>query len=168
MFRLIDQGHAELLRDRTTLDEVASALEKLASTEPSPAADRAPLTVGALAHQLDVHPATLRKWEEAGVLHPHRDPATGYRHYLPDTVRDARLAHQLRRGGYLLEQIALVIDQVRNAGGVGPLKEELHTWRARLQQRSRAMLDGAAQLSTYLDLTAADGPHRVDSPNRTP
>jgi DNA-binding transcriptional MerR regulator len=40
----------------------------------------------------------LRKWERAGLLEPQRDPATGYRVYAPADVRDAQLAHQLRRG----------------------------------------------------------------------
>lgn len=151
-FRLIDQGHAELLRDRGTLDEVAAALVELTSTEPVSPTERPPLTIGALAHQLDVQPATLRKWEKAGILQPRRDPATGYREYLPDSVRDAHLAHQLRRGGYLLSQISPVITQVRDAGGVGPLKEALRTWRSRIQRRSLAMLEGSAQLADYLRL----------------
>ncbi|SHG76204.1 TioE family transcriptional regulator [Streptoalloteichus hindustanus] len=151
-FRLIDQGHADLLRDRTTLDEVAAALGELTSAELTPTTDTAPLTIGALAHRLDVHPATLRKWENAGILHPTRDPATGYRLYPPDTVRDAHLAHQLRRGGYLLEHIAPVITHVRDAGGIAPLEEALHTWRTRLHHRSRAMLNASAHLAHYLDL----------------
>jgi hypothetical protein len=32
-------------------------------------------------------------------------------------VRDAELAHLLRRGGYPLNHIATVLDHVRNAGG---------------------------------------------------
>jgi DNA-binding transcriptional MerR regulator len=40
-------------------------------------------------------------------------------------VRDVRLAHQLRRGGYLLEQIAPLIAQVRSAGGIAPLESSL-------------------------------------------
>jgi DNA-binding transcriptional MerR regulator len=60
----------------------------------------------------------LRKWERAGLLEPQRDPATGYRVYAPADVRDAHLAHQLRRAGYLLRQIAPLIAQVRRAGGL--------------------------------------------------
>lgn len=62
----------------------------------------------------------MRKWERAGLLEPQRDPATGYRVYAPADVRDAHLAHQLRRGGYLLRQIAPLIAQVRRAGGGCP------------------------------------------------
>ncbi|MEV4104063.1 MerR family DNA-binding transcriptional regulator [Nonomuraea sp. NPDC049649] len=148
--RLVDQGHAELLRDRATLDEVTAALAAL-----DPAGDRpmsgAP-TVGALAHQLGLHPATLRKWERAGILHAERDPATGYRRYPPAAVRDAHLARQLRRGGYPLARIARAVAAVREADGAGPLEEALSEWRSRLRRRSRAMLDGAAELAAYLRL----------------
>ena len=65
-------------------------------------------------------------------------------------VRDARLVHQLRRGGYLLERIAPLISQVRAAGGLEPLEAALHDWRGRLSARGRAMLTGAAELEAYL------------------
>jgi len=75
---------------------------------------------------------------------------TGYRVYDEADVRDARLAHQLRRGGYLLEQIAPLIAQVRAAGGLEPLEGALDGWHARLSARGRAMLTGAAELDAYL------------------
>ncbi|MGV2918885.1 MerR family transcriptional regulator, partial [Streptomyces alfalfae] len=65
-------------------------------------------------------------------------------------VRDARLTHQLRRGGYLLEQITPLITQVRAAGGLEPLEAMLSDWRGRLSARGRAMLTGAAKLEAYL------------------
>ncbi|MGW0706671.1 TioE family transcriptional regulator [Streptomyces sp. NPDC002643] len=106
--------------------------------------------IGPLAGQLGVRPATLRTWERAGLVCPRRDPLTGYRVYDEADVRDARLVHQLRRGGYLLEQIAPLIAQVRAAGGLEPLEAALSDWRARLSARARAMLNGAAELETYL------------------
>lgn len=106
--------------------------------------------IGPLADQLAIRPATLRAWERAGLVHPRRDPRTGYRVYDPAAVRDARLTHQLRRGGHLLEHIAPLIDQVRTAGGLEPLKATLGDWHARLSARGRAMLAGAAQLDTYI------------------
>ncbi|MDA0635502.1 MerR family transcriptional regulator [Nonomuraea sp. MCN248] len=152
VLRLVERGHADMLRDRATLDEAAAALAALA---PVPGDDRpvrgAP-SVGALAHQLGIHPATLRTWERAGILRAERDPATGYRRYPPAAVRDAHLARQLRRGGYPLSQIAAAVARVREAGGVGPLEEALDAWRSRLRLRGRAMLDGTAELSTYLRL----------------
>jgi DNA-binding transcriptional MerR regulator len=86
----------------------------------------------------------------AGLVRPDRDPKTGYRVYAPSDVRDARLVQQLRRGGYLLEQIAVVVEQVREAGGVEPLEGMLAEWRQRLDDRSRAMLQAAGALDAYL------------------
>jgi DNA-binding transcriptional MerR regulator len=152
--RLIDESHAQLLDDRRTLRAVETALRDLVpAPAPAPAPgpqDRGDTFVGPLARRLGIRPATLRTWERAGVVRPRRDPQTGYRVYSAADVRDVLLAHQLRRGGYLLEQIAPLIAQVRSAGGVAPLESMLHDWHARLTARSRAMLTGAAALDAYL------------------
>ncbi|MER6123213.1 TioE family transcriptional regulator [Streptomyces sp. NPDC001795] len=158
-FRLIDESHAQLLDDRRTLQAVESALRDLEPTtasEPGVASEPAAVAgpggtfIGPLAGKLGIRPATLRKWERAGLVRPRRDPRTGYRVYDEADVRDARLAHQLRRGGYLLEQIAPLIAQVRAAGGLEPLEAALYDWRGRLSARGRAMLTGAAELEAYL------------------
>lgn len=158
-FRLIDESHAQLLDDRRTLQAVESALRDLEPTTASgPDAGPGPATaseaggtfIGPLAGKLGIRPATLRKWERAGLVHPRRDPLTGYRVYDEADVRDARLAHQLRRGGYLLEQIAPLLAQVRAAGGLEPLEGALRDWHGRLSARGRAMLTGAAELAAYL------------------
>ncbi|MEU8547649.1 TioE family transcriptional regulator [Streptomyces roseoverticillatus] len=164
-FRLIDESHAQLLDDRRTLQAVESALRDLDPTTTSePGAVSGPAVmsgravvsgpggtfIGPLAEQLGIRPATLRKWERAGLVRPGRDPLTGYRVYAEADVRDARLAHQLRRGGYLLEQIAPLIAQVRAAGGLEPLEAALCDWHGRLSARGRAMLAGAAELEAYL------------------
>ena len=144
---LIDESHVQLLDDRRTLQAVEAALGDLT---PVPQ-ERGDTFVGPLARRLGIRPATLRKWERAGLVQPRRDPQTGYRIYSAADVRDAQLVHQLRRGGYLLDQIAPLITQVRSAGGVAPLEPMLRDWHARLSARSRAMLTGAAALDAYLD-----------------
>ncbi|MFE0808280.1 TioE family transcriptional regulator [Streptomyces sp. NPDC058794] len=149
-FRLIDESHAQLLADRRTLRAVERALRDLASAPVAEAPGRGGVFVGPLARELGIRPATLRKWESAGLVHPRRDPLTGYRVYGETDVRDARLVHQLRRGGYLLEQIAPVIAQVRGAGGPEPLEAALRDWYGRVSARGRAMLTGAAELEAYL------------------
>jgi DNA-binding transcriptional MerR regulator len=149
--RLIDESHAQLLDDRRTLQAVEAAVGDL---EPLPQ-ERGEMFVGPLAKRLGIRPATLRKWERAGLVRPRRDPQTGYRVYSPADVRDALLAHQLRRGGYLLEQVAPLIAQVRSAGGIAPLESTLRDWHARLSARSRAMLTGAAALDAYLNCPPA-------------
>ncbi|WP_072805978.1 TioE family transcriptional regulator [Rhodococcoides yunnanense] len=146
---LIDRSHARLLRDRETLAAVEKALAHVDSgTSVSPA--RADVFIGPLAHRLGIQPATLRKWEQAGLVCPGRDPHTGYRVYAAADVRDAELVQQLRRGGYLLEQISPVIAELRAAGGVEQLTGLLGQWHARLTGRGRALLTGAALLDAYL------------------
>ncbi|MFD5802720.1 TioE family transcriptional regulator [Streptomyces sp. NPDC127020] len=162
-FRLIDESHAQLLEDRRTLEAVEGALRDLgrpgsgATATTAAATAAAPVTsasagrfVGPLARELGIRPATLRKWERAGLVRPSRDPLTGYRVYGEADVRDAKLAHQLRRGGYPLARIAPVIEQVRSAGGLEPLESTLRDWHDRLAARGRALLAGAAELEAYL------------------
>ncbi|MFD3974320.1 TioE family transcriptional regulator [Streptomyces cyaneofuscatus] len=152
---LIDESHAQLLEDRRTLRAVESALRDLGSEagepgQPEPPGSSPATFIGPLADQLGLRPATLRAWEAAGLVRPRRDPLTGYRVYGEADVRDARLVHQLRRGGYLLEQIAPLLDQVRAAGGLAPLEAALTDWHSRLAARGRALLTGAAELDAYL------------------
>ncbi|MBB5782350.1 TioE family transcriptional regulator [Nonomuraea jabiensis] len=151
--RLIDESHAQLLDDRRTLLAVERALRDLTAEDKPAVSQERPggvTFIGPLARRLGIRPATLRKWERAGLVDPRRDPQTGYRVYTAADVRDARLAHQLRRGGYLLEQIAPLLAQVRSAGGIAPLEATLRDWQARLTARGRAMLAGAAGLDAYL------------------
>ncbi|GGR40614.1 MerR family transcriptional regulator [Streptomyces aurantiogriseus] len=167
-FRLIDESHAQLLDDRRTLHAVESALSELGRTgasEPEPTAVPGAdgTFIGPLAGKLGIRPATLRKWERAGLVRPRRDPQTGYRIYDEADVRDARLAHQLRKGGYLLEQIAPLIAQVRAAGGLEPLETALREWHGRLSARGRTMLAGAAELEAYLRERTNWGPQRLDN-----
>lgn len=147
--RIIDEGHAQLLDDRTVLRAVETALVDLASVETDRSATRG-VFIGPLAHKLGVEPATLRKWERVGLIRPHRDQQTGYRIYTDADVRDAQLIRQLRRGGYLLEHIAPVIAEIRTAGGIESVRGVLTDWHSRLTARGRAMLDGAAELNTYI------------------
>ncbi|MFI9505431.1 MerR family transcriptional regulator [Nocardia sp. NPDC052566] len=152
VFRIIDQAHTDALRERETLDDVAATLNALAT---APTAPENPLTIGALAHQLGMHPASLRKWEQAGVLRPQRDPSTGYRVYAPNTVRDARIAGELRRGGYPLARIRLFLDELHTAGDTTTLADTLHEWRTRLSYRGRVMLSAGYELDRYLTMIDA-------------
>ncbi|MDG4831081.1 MerR family transcriptional regulator [Solwaraspora sp. WMMD1047] len=144
---VIDAAHVRLHHDRQTVERVAAAAFALAAAPAAPGPDR-PVSIGVLAHRLDLTPATLRKWERAGVLAPARAGAA--RSYSPDDVRDAELADLLRRGGYPLRHIAAVIEQVHAAGGPGPLADSIDDWRERITARGRAMLTGSARLADYL------------------
>jgi DNA-binding transcriptional MerR regulator len=162
----IDRSHAELLRDRETLTAVRKALGELASApdhEPATHGRHPTLSIGELADRLGVTAATLRNWEEAGILTPQRTP-TGHRMYHADDVRDAELAHLLRRGGYLLEQITPVVQQIRTAGGTRALSTALEDWRQRLTARGVAMLDAASKLAGYVALLMSAEPPSKQHP----
>ena len=146
---LVDRGHEQLLRDRETLNAVRKAIGLL-TAGPAPEPATTGWSIGELAHRLGVTAATVRAWERAGILAPSRDRATGYRVFRAADIRDAELAHLLRRGGYPLAHIATVVEQVRTAGGTESLVDALATWQDRLTARGLAMLDAAARLSAYL------------------
>ncbi|SBT50450.1 TioE family transcriptional regulator [Micromonospora auratinigra] len=155
----IDRSHQRLLRDRATLDAVRAAVGHLTAAEPADIApdDPVPRSIGELAHRLDLTPATLRNWEDAGILAPARDPRTGHRVFRAADLRDAQLAHLLRRGGYPLSAIATVVQQIRTAGGTDALTRALDDWQRRLTGQGLAMLTAAARLDDYLS-RHAEGP----------
>lgn len=149
---IVDSSHAQLLRDRQTLAAVRAAVGHLtgdpatATSEPTTEA----WTVGDLAHRLQITAATLRNWERAGILAPQRDRRTGHRTFRASDVRDAELTHLLRRGGYPLDHIAPVVQQVRSAGGTDELSGALDDWHEKITRRALAMLTAAAQFDRYL------------------
>jgi DNA-binding transcriptional MerR regulator len=152
----LDAAHAQLSKDRETLALVRGAISRLVPDARGSAAPS--LRVGDLAAQLGVHPATLRQWEAAGILTPRRDPATGQRLYAAADQRDAHLAQQLRRGGYLLRHIAAVIEQIRSSSSLEQLNDTLAQWDRRVHERGLALLHGSAEISGYL---------RISSPSTT-
>lgn len=153
----IDAGHVQLSRDRGTLAVVRTAIRQLIgdgrSVDPQrPNPSPVPVTsIGALAARLRISPATLRAWEAGGILRPDRDPVSDRRLYRPADVRDAELTHLLRRGHQPVAGIAVVIEQIRAAGGTEELASTLDGWQQQLTLRGSAMLRAAAQLAHYLD-----------------
>lgn len=153
----VDLGHELLLRDRSTLRKVEAALAHLefaaetdGNSEPLPGA-RSVFSVGELSRRLGVTSATLRNWERAGILTPRRHPTTGQRSYHANDVRDAEMAHLLRRGGYLLRDIAAITEQIRAGGGTRALGDALQSWNDRITARGMAMLGAASHLARYIE-----------------
>ncbi|MEV6123002.1 MerR family transcriptional regulator [Streptomyces sp. NPDC052077] len=159
----VDAGHADLLADRRTLDAIERALAELTPGPASSPAHRA-TTVGALAHRLGLRPATLRRWERAGLLRPGRERGTGYRTYTADDVRDARIVHQLRRSGYLLAQIAPLLDELRGATSPDSASAAIAERRRRLHTRALAMLNASAETGRYLGVLDGGGAGGADGP----
>lgn len=147
----IDRSHAQLLRDRETLDTVGGAVAHLTAAlniERAMHGRHVSFSIGKLADHLGLNVATLRSWERAGILVPQR--TAGHRVYNADDVRDAELTHLLRRGGYRLEQIATVVEQVRTARDTPALIAALEDWGRRLTTRGVAMLDAADKVSDFV------------------
>lgn len=157
----IDLGHEQLVRDRNTLDVVRKAVDHLTTDDTPPDQPAEHRGIGELAHRLRVTPATLRNWEDAGILVPQRDPVTRHRVYVGSDIRDAELAHLLRRGGYPLANIATVVDQIRTAGGTDTLANALADWQRKLTRQGLAMLNAAAQLNYYLRLVDRAESHNI-------
>ncbi|MFE9390902.1 MerR family transcriptional regulator [Streptomyces sp. NPDC006784] len=175
---LVNECHATLHEQRRSLRVASEALTATAERAPEEATPiRGVLRIGELAHQLGLRPSTLRVWEAAGLLTPHREPGTGYRGFGPAEIRDARLIVLLRQSRYPLPQIRTVLDSLRETGGTGELRAALARRDAELTARTATMLEGAGLLHAYLrdhasgDPAATAGPLAVDpsasGPDRT-
>ncbi|MEV0685832.1 MerR family transcriptional regulator [Nocardia sp. NPDC050378] len=147
----IDRAHARLLDDRETLTSIRRAVDHLANESPPPTTHpEIDYTIGELADHLRLTPATLRAWEAAGILSPARDSATGYRLYTSTDRRDAHLTTILRRGGYRLDHIAIVIAQIRAAGSTEAVTAALTARQVELTEQGLAMLDAGAVFRGYV------------------
>lgn len=146
---LIDVSHAGLAEQRQTLDDTSQTLGAVVAQAPVPVSGGG-LRVGELARRLGVRPSALRVWESAGLLAPARERGTRYRTYAAEDVRDARVIHVLRQGGYLFDRIRPVIEGIRRTGSTDALRGAVRERRAALTARAGAMLAGAAHLHAHL------------------
>jgi DNA-binding transcriptional MerR regulator len=146
---LVDRSHAELVAARWILVAVETALRGITVRE----WDDTPTPIGAVAHQLGIRAATLRRWEQEGLLRPDRD-RQGHRVYRARHLRDAHIVGQLRRAGQPIPAIRLLLDDLRDTRDPAEVGRALTDRRTALHGRARAMLAGAAALHRYLDSTA--------------
>jgi DNA-binding transcriptional MerR regulator len=148
---LVDAGHADLHEQRRSLDAAGEALQAMAGQDLDGAAiPRTGLLIGEVAGHLRIRTSALRVWEAAGLLTPQRERGTGYRRYGPTDVRDARMINLLRQGHYPLTAIRPILDDLRQAGSTGALRAAIAERHADLTRRTRAMLEAAGHLNTYL------------------
>ncbi|MEV0375138.1 MerR family transcriptional regulator [Streptomyces sp. NPDC050636] len=148
---LIDAAHAALHEQRLSLRAASEALQAIARQSPdAPSLPRSSLRIGEVAAHLGVRTSALRVWEAAGLVTPQREPGTGYRHYSPTDVRDARLIHILRQSRYLLPQIRPVLEGLRETGSTDALRAAVAQRQEGLTRRTTAMLEGAGLLHGYL------------------
>ncbi|WP_431981375.1 MerR family transcriptional regulator [Streptomyces qinglanensis] len=100
------------------------------------------LTIGAFAKASRLSPKALRLYDELGLLPPARvDPVTGYRHYAPGQLEQARLVAWLRRLGMPLARIQRIC-----ALDAGTAAQEVRAFWAQVEADTAARRD----LATFL------------------
>ncbi|WP_342217386.1 MerR family transcriptional regulator [Nocardia flavorosea] len=153
MFALLDTAHARLDRERRDLDAARTAARAIADEPVAGIHPADAMNVSELARALGVRPSTLRHWDAAGVVVPHRTGPREARVYTPDDVRAARLVHQLRLAGYGIESLRQLVPELRGWRRWDDLAAALTARDARLDSRANALLDAAAALSALLGLS---------------
>jgi DNA-binding transcriptional MerR regulator len=145
---IVDDGHAELARERVAIATATRAFARAAhDAAPAP---RPRARIGQVASETGVRTPVLRLWERRGLLRPHRDPATGYRIYDGAEQRIAHLVAVLRAGHFPFPIIDAVIAALRSSGSVSRALAELSRRDEQVHHHSRLHLEGSAALSAYL------------------
>ena len=149
----VDQGHAELDRERAHIDRVLGAFESIVTTTRDDPARRRGLRIGEVAGAVGVRTSALRLWEHYGLLQPDRERVTGYRTYDEAEFRNAHLVALLRKGGYRLDIVRAVIDEMRSSHHRKPerVRAELARREQELHRRSWQRLRASALLYAYVE-----------------
>ncbi|GLW45833.1 hypothetical protein Stsp02_14950 [Streptomyces sp. NBRC 14336] len=110
------------------------------------------LTIGAFARACRLSPKALRLYDELGLLRPARvDPETGYRHYAPGQLEQARLVAWLRR-------IGMPLARIREVGALPPraAAREIRAYWAEVEAETAVRRDLAAFLIDRLTTTSRE------------
>ncbi|MGK8485408.1 MerR family transcriptional regulator [Nocardia asiatica] len=147
---LLDAAHARLHRERADLElakraAAAISAEPIEDVRPSDS-----MSVSELAAALGVRPSTLRHWDAEGLVVPDRVTAHGTRRYAPSQVRDARIVHQLRRAGYRVDTLRILLPELPRGQRSEDVEAALSARDVSITARSRALLDAAAALAALL------------------
>jgi DNA-binding transcriptional MerR regulator len=149
LLALLDAAHARLHGER---QDVALAQEAAAAIAAEPIDEPRPsdaMGTAELAGALGVRTSTLRHWDAEGLVVPRRTPG-GARTYAPGDVRDARIVSQLRRAGYGIGALRVLLPQLRRARRWEEVVATLAARDADVDARSRALLRGAALLDALV------------------
>lgn len=154
----IDTCHARLATSRSQVERAQHMLMTITDHQPA-LMDRhwtRGLSVGAAAQQVGVRVSALRHWEQQGLLHPSRDPHSGYRQYDGQQLQRLQIIVLLRSLGYDQHAIRPVLDEL-SAGRVAQALEAVEQRMQALYTASRAALAAAAAFWTY----STEEAHRV-------
>lgn len=156
LLALLDAAHARLDTERRELELATEAAQTIAAEPIEDVRPADSMSISELAAALGVRPSALRHWDAEGLVVPRRVPGRGMRRYSPDDVRDARIVHQLRMAGYRIAPLRVLMPQLRRPHRWEEVMATLAARDASIDARSRALLDGAAELSAVISPAAAD------------
>lgn len=117
LFTLINSRHAGLDRQRTRINTALGATDAVLRQRPDARTWRRepPVRIKEAAAAVGVRPSAVRFWERQDLLHPEREPSTGYRLYDPEQLSRLNVITLLRDVGYDFDAIREVLDEL--AGG---------------------------------------------------
>ncbi|MFE0024431.1 MerR family transcriptional regulator [Amycolatopsis sp. NPDC059021] len=162
---MLDAAHARLDRERAELRDAEAAAEAISAEPIDDVRPSDSMSVSELAAALAIRPSTLRHWDAEGLVVPDRVTPRETRRYSPAQVRDARIVHQLRGAGYGVTALRTLMPQLRRGKRADDLAAALAIRAANITARSRALLDGTAELAAALSLVQD---RRQDAENPCP
>ena len=117
------------------------------------------MLIGEVARLADLTPATIRYYEELGLLTPPRRSEAGYRHYCPATLDELRFIKKGQGLGFSLEEIGEILSISR--AGKAPCTQVLDMAQRNLaaaDDRIRHLQDFrnrlAAQIARWKDMSS--------------
>ncbi|MFE3025454.1 MerR family transcriptional regulator [Nocardia tengchongensis] len=146
MLALLDAAHAGLDTERRDLEATRAAVRHISEEPLAEVRGSDSMSVSELADALGIRPSTLRHWDATGLVTPGRAVHRDARIYAPADVRDARIVHQLRRAGYGIPALGILMAEFRGARRWNEVLERLAVRDASIESRSLSLLDGAAEL----------------------
>ncbi|GAB0107316.1 MerR family transcriptional regulator [Nocardia sp. JMUB6875] len=146
MLELLDSVHAGLATERRDLAATRAAVRHISEEPIADVRGSDAMTIAELADALGLRTSTLRHWDTAGLVCPGRTPTRDARTYTPSDVRDARIVHQLRRAGYGIPALRILMTEFRDTRRWSDVLTRLEVRDASIESRALALLEGAAEL----------------------
>ncbi|MTL13749.1 MerR family transcriptional regulator [Nocardia seriolae] len=155
MLALLDTVHAGLATERRDLEATRAAVRHIGDEPITDVRGSDSMSVSDLADALGIRPSTLRHWDATGLVTPTRNSTRDARTYTPADVRDARIVHQLRRAGYGIPALGILMAEFRDTRRWSDVLERLAVRDAAIESRALALLAGAAELHALRSLAPA-------------
>ncbi|HWR86765.1 MAG TPA: MerR family transcriptional regulator [Rhodoglobus sp.] len=146
----VDAVHARLHAERNDVLAAQTALEVI-QAEPADGDPADAMSITELAPALGIRAATLRFWEQEGLLAPERITSLRVRRYPGTEIARARVVLALRKGGYGISAVRAVLTSLDDSGDVEHARHLLRERLDALARRSVALLHASADLLPLLD-----------------